>query len=333
MQTASFVEQFHALGFLGITLNTTFSSPQYFSLDGCDFVYHQPGILEVIPLHWSQRVVISSGIHGDETAPIEMVNQLVSELIQGKYQLGARVLFIIAHPQAIQAGKRFIDTNLNRLFEREVDDDGSLEFNIARQLDSVVSNFFFEGEGLKWHLDVHSAIRDSKYFAFAVRPFTEPEIAKQPLMSLLSKGRVSAVLHSQSPSSTFSWYSAHYHQANALTVELGRVARFGENNHQEIKSFKAALVALLNDAPFSLEQGSFKVKQYRVNRVLNKQDDSFRFVFPASTANFTLFDGGEVIAYEHEQPISSQIGERLIFPNANVPIGQRAALLVVEVDN
>lgn len=54
------------------------------------------GILTLVPHRsYTQSVVISAGIHGNETAPIEILNQLVTDLLAGQLPLSVRLLVLL----------------------------------------------------------------------------------------------------------------------------------------------------------------------------------------------------------------------------------------------
>ncbi len=64
----------------------------------------------------NESLIVSAGIHGNETAPIEVLNHLLNELIDGQWQLACPALLILGNPMSMDAGQRFIDVNLNRRF-------------------------------------------------------------------------------------------------------------------------------------------------------------------------------------------------------------------------
>src|SRR5579875_3138583 len=55
----------------------------------------------------THSVIASAGIHGDETAPIEMLSRLVADIASGKAALAARVLVILGNIGAMRAGVRY----------------------------------------------------------------------------------------------------------------------------------------------------------------------------------------------------------------------------------
>ena len=78
-----------------------------------------PGIIEFSPTDESKQTtayIYSCGIHGNETAPIEIINDLVRDIYTGDLELTQPLLIIFGHIQAMRLGKRFQVDNLNRMF-------------------------------------------------------------------------------------------------------------------------------------------------------------------------------------------------------------------------
>ncbi|MDD1780789.1 succinylglutamate desuccinylase [Enterovibrio sp. ZSDZ35] len=305
--------------------------PQSITLSNGILVNHKDiGVLEVSPSNANSHVVISSGIHGDETAPIELVDDLVNEILSERVTPRERVLFIIGHPDAIHAHTRFIEENLNRLFANE-NPERNKECLLANRLQAHVSAFFRsakEGDG-KWHFDLHSAIRDSKHYMFGVVPASTPATDIRPLVSFIQAAKMDAVMLSRTPSSTFSWWSAENFGALAATFEMGKVARLYENDMTEFDALKSAFVALLSGTPLPESDDKHPFLMYKVTRTITKTDASFSLTFSNDAANFTYFTSGEKLASENDVSYwAIEGGEAVVFPNANVAIGQRACLLV-----
>jgi succinylglutamate desuccinylase len=300
---------------------------------GVTFKLHQRGVLEVIPKNLSdesKHVIISCGIHGDETAPMEIVDKIINDIQTGFQNVTERLLFINAHPQATNAHTRFLDVNLNRLFD-DKKYEPSLELDIANNLKQVVNHFYAGTEqSQRWHLDLHCAIRLSKHYSFAVSPRVRHPVRSQALMNFVASGHLDAVMFSNAPSSTFSWYSAENFGAQALTVELGRVARIGENELEKLVAFDLALRDLV--AGSEAEHLPREPVMYRVSRTIVRLHDDFNFLFDDNVENFTAFKHGEVFGHDGEKPLMAKNeGEAIVFPNRNVAVGQRAALMVCPV--
>ncbi|NOH80052.1 succinylglutamate desuccinylase [Vibrio sp. RE86] len=300
---------------------------------GTVFKLHQRGVLEVIPSNLtdnSKHIIISCGIHGDETAPMEIVDKIINDIQTGFQPVTERLLFINAHPEATNAHTRFLEMNLNRLFD-EKEYEPSKELDIAKNLKDVVSDFY-QGtpQDKRWHLDLHCAIRLSKHYSFAVSPKVRHPVRSQELMEFVSSGHLDAVMFSNAPSSTFSWFSAENFGAQALTVELGRVARIGENELDKLVGFDLALRDLVSSS--EAEHLPRKPVMYRVSRTIVRLHDDFDFLFDDSVENFTAFKHGEVFGHDGDKPLMAKNeGEAIVFPNRHVTIGQRAALMVCPV--
>lgn len=295
---------------------------------------HGPGILELLPSTFQAQAracVISAGIHGNETAPIELVGDLLSRVEAGLLRLGAPTLIILGNIPSIRAGQRFCETNLNRLFRRDLELTGS-EPQRARELMAALDSFYERHPQPRLHYDLHTAIRDSRFPFFAVEPFAEASTHAEQWHWLAAAG-LQAVLHQHQHSWTFSHYSKHYHQAQAFTLELGKVRPFGENDLGALRTLGHLLEALIEGRePPGAAPG--RMAFYRVEHELMRESEDFRLCFPDDTPNFSEFDVGTRLACDasggdfivREAPLA------VVFPNANVEIGSRAALLVRTAD-
>ncbi|MDF4805741.1 succinylglutamate desuccinylase/aspartoacylase family protein, partial [Vibrio parahaemolyticus] len=76
-----------------------------------------------------------------------------------------------------------------------------------------------------------------------------------------------------------------------------------------------------------------KTIMYRVSRTIVRLHEDFDFRFGDDVENFTSFMHGEVFGPDGDKPLMAKNeGEAIVFPNRNVAIGQRAALMVCKVD-
>jgi len=294
----------------------------------------QRGVLEVIPAQKdteTKSVVISCGIHGDETAPMELVDQLINDIIGGSQTVSERCLFIIANPEAAQQNARFLEQNLNHLFD-DKSHDSSRELTIANNLKQLVSTFFAgTSPQSRWHLDLHCAIRKSKHYSFAVSPKSRHPVRSKALMDFIESGHVDAVMFSNAPACTFSWYCAEHFAAQALMVELGQVAILGSNDLTRLVAFDLALRDLLSRS--DSEHLSRKTNMYRVSRTIVRIHDDFGFLFDDDVENFTSFMHGEVFGHDGDKPLMAKNEEEaIVFPNPDAEIGERAALMVCKVN-
>ena len=279
-------------------------------------------------------IVLSCGIHGNETAPIEICNQLLSRLLSGELSARHRVLFLFGNPAAMNLGLREVEENLNRLFSGAHSKGKGLcnrERLRAMRLEQYVSRFFADPARPRYHYDLHTAIRGSRHEKFAVYPFPHERPHCREQVQFLGACGEHTLLLSNAPTTTFSYYSSRQHGAHAFTVELGKVRPFGENDMTRFVETRQALQALLTQDEVVLEPWRAEdFTLFTIDRVITKKSSDFRFLFASDVDNFTEFPQGFVLAedgelrYKVEQPRAA-----VVFPNASVAVGQRTLLLVV----
>ncbi|MCM2680786.1 succinylglutamate desuccinylase [Echinimonas agarilytica] len=300
--------------------------------------WHGQGILQVEPRHRDikRSIVLSCGVHGNETAPIELLNSLVAELSLEQQSLTARVLFIVGNPPAIELQKRFIDENLNRLFVRKEPPFANAEQRRAKTLEMHVDRFFAASDKSmpRVHYDLHTAIRGSEYPFFAVYPFVQNMDFSSAAVARIQASGIDTVLLSSEPSTTFSHYSAKYHGAEAFTVELGQVSAFGHNNLEPMVPIRRVIKSMLHDNFFpEPELNDAALNLFQVSRVIHRNYDDFSLAFDDQLKNFTRFKKDQPLAYEANQTIYADFdNEVVVFPNAAVAIGQRAMLTLKAAD-
>lgn len=297
-----------------------------------------PGIISFTPQNMTpdtKQIIYSCGVHGNETAPIEICDELVQRLLSEELNASHRVLFLFGNLPAMDIGERFVEENMNRLFSGAHSKGEGLvnnERKRAKLLEQAVSDFYASAPATapRYHYDLHTAIRASKNEKFAVYPYLHERRHSKGQLAFLAACGVKTILLSESPTTTFSYYSSHQHQAHAFTVELGKVRPFGQNDMSRFEEAKHALTKLVTEKEFAPTVDLSTLDIYRVNQVINKHKDDFALHFADDTPNFTDYEKGTVLATETGETYEAQFdGEAIVFPNANVALGQRALLTVV----
>jgi len=300
------------------------------------FAVTQPadGILTIKAAHADAArpaVLVSVGVHGDETGPIEVVAYLLDALSHDAKALAVDLMLCVGNIGAIRAGKRFIDADLNRMFRIER---GSLEGTAeAARADVMIeaTKAFFEGAGPKrWHLDLHTAIRPSVYPTFAIVPELIEDGPRKQLIDWLGVAGIGAVIMNPKSVGTYSYYSAEHHAAAGTTVELGRIGTLGQNDIAQFADASAALDDLLRGKP--QRSGAKAPHIFATARQIIKLSDQFQMAFGKETHNFTAMKQGEVIARDGDTVYKVEHPEELVvFPNPDVRVGLRAGLMVVRI--
>jgi len=312
--------------------------------DGGELMQLGTGILQVSPPASRQNahkeaLIVSAGVHGNETAPIEALNQLVNQLISGALQPVCPALLILGNPQAMVAGKRFIDANLNRLFSgahRRDEVRETPEAGRAQQLEQLCQTFAgqTQAQGLALsHYDLHTAIRPSQREKFALYAFVAGRQIAAEQCAFLLEADVHTLLLQHKAGTTFASFSSSALGAQSFTVELGQAKPFGQNDLSRFQGFHNALERRLAGLPAPAsaatagepaEMAIFQV----VHEILNS-GEGFQFHVPDDVANFTEYTPGTVIWEDSQQRYC--VGEKpeaIVFPNRDVPVGQRVGLLV-----
>lgn len=310
---------------------------------------HAEGVLELTPADADQvtgtidarggqrfDAILSCGIHGDETAPIEIVDGILRDIADGRMTLRERVLVVLGNPDAVRAGKRYLEYDLNRLFQgAHAKRAESPAVQRARELEVIVAQFFAEtrdARRLRRHVDMHTAIRASLFPRFAVVPSPPQRPASDDWIETLAAADIEAVMLTEQPSVTFSYYTCANFGAESCTLELGKVAPFGQNRLDDFAGIDAALRRWLSGAQMGKrDDGKVpRARRFRVAAEIVRRTDAFVLDVPADTPNFTPYVAGTVLARDGETTYTvSHPEERIVFPNPDVANGLRAGVMVV----
>ncbi|WP_395404732.1 succinylglutamate desuccinylase [Pseudoduganella sp. UC29_106] len=276
-------------------------------------------------------VLVSVGVHGDETGPIELVAYLLDALSQEPQKLGVDLMLCVGNIGAIRQAKRFIDADLNRMFRPMRGDlAGTAEAARADVMIAATSDFFRGAGPERWHLDLHTAIRPSYYPTFAIVPDIIGEGPKAQLIGWLGEAGIGAIIMNPASAGTYSYYSAEHHGAAGTTVELGRIGTLGQNDLSQFEEARVALDRLLRGQPPGAAAKAPHV--FKVAQNIIKLSDGFRMAFGKETQNFTPLSRGQEIARDGDTVYTVQHDqEMVVFPNPDVRVGLRAGMMVVRI--
>ncbi|RQH07558.1 succinylglutamate desuccinylase [Paraburkholderia dinghuensis] len=302
---------------------------------GATWQWLDDGVLQFEPERVDAQtpsVLLSAGIHGDETAPIELLSQLVADIAVGRAMLACRLLVVLGNIGAMRAGRRYLDDDLNRLFGAARGSmTGSAEAPRAAALEVYAERFFSIASSephARWHFDMHTAIRASAFEQFALVPYTVAPPSRA-LFAWLADARIPCVLLHTERGVTYSSFTAGHCGATACTLELGKVEPFGHNDLARFANADAAVRRLVAGTAPDAQAPMPRV--FTVIGQITKHSAAFEMHVAADVPNFTPFARGTLLANDGDyRYVVGHAEERIVFPNPDVKPGLRAGLLVVE---
>lgn len=282
------------------------------------------GALQILPPASADNgidLVLSAGVHGNEVVPITLLDRLIRRIAKGELVPRVRLLCLLGNPGAIRRGQRFLETDLNRLFLGAHADAGGDEAFRAAELERLVKSFYGEQPRQRQHLDLHSAMRASRLAQFAIWP-AGPRQPSTDALARLESLAIEGVVLQQRAVPTFSAHTATLHDAEALTLELSdapSLARF----EGELQRHVAGEAAASRDA--------CRMKLFRVAQEVVRPRSTFHLCLPGDIENFAPLPRGTLLAEEAggQRWLVEDDDAHILFPMAQVAVGQRAALIVV----
>lgn len=265
------------------------------------------GILQLLPTApWRQATILSAGVHGNETAPIELLLQLTHDLSQGRQPLTQALLIVFGNLPAIRAARRYLHNDLNRLFGgRHLAVTPGNESRRAFALEQAVQAFYRAADAAgpvnRGHLDMHTAIRGSLYRQFALLPAHAGDFSPDFYQLLQASGMDAVVRHTEA-GGTFTHFTCEKFAAQSATLELGKVMPFGANDLSLFAAADAAIRAWIADAPLP-PRDKAPVDYFLVEESIIKREGEFTLNLAADVENFTALPAGYEIA-RHIQMIA-----------------------------
>lgn len=278
-------------------------------------------------------LIVSVGVHGNETAPIEIVASIIQDIAQGVLIPARNMLLILGNIEAMRAGVRYLEWDINRLFlggESKIGTPKNAHEFIRAQALAEHTQTFIKTHKAVVHLDLHTAIRQSYLPTFALLPpdlRLAPESAHTLLHRTLHGCALDALVTHQSLGHTFSSHTQNLGAA-AATLELGRALPFGQNNLGDFAPSDKALRALIS-ADVIADNGTMP-RQFVVADSIIKSDD-FALTIDATLPNFDFMPAHTPIARTHDSVVCYDFDSYMLFANPNVAVGARAGLILQEV--
>lgn len=302
------------------------------TVDGVQMRWLSEGALEVRPPQARDNgsdLLLSSGIHGNETAPIELLDRLLHGIARGEIKPRARILFLFGNPEAMRRGERYLELDINRLFNGRHEKNIGPEAMRAAELEQLARSFFSL-----------PAVRA------CITTCTRPFAARRSSSLRCTRGRKAASTHvvnwractppackrcccrtrRRSPSPRLPTNSWRLRPSPWNWARRGRSAQRGGG------CFTPGAAPQADHRRHRAETDSLDGMQlFAVAREVIKHSDAFLLHLPADVENFSELEKGYLLAEDVAKTrwVIEEEGARIIFPNPKVKNGLRAGILIV----
>lgn len=209
---------------------------------------------------------VVGSIHGDEPAGKKAIERILDSDLEFKKS----VKFIIANEKALEAGKRFLEADLNRSFPGDKNSDKHEERLAAELLEEI---------GNSKVLDIHTTHSFDK-------PFASTESLEKPYLEMIEASGAEYVVKFEEGSGTLTEF------VNGLVVEAGmqHSEEAVENAVNVIENFLAYFGAIESD--FTVSDPELFVQQEKV-------EGDWKFL----KENFQKVEKGEVYARREDEEL------------------------------
>src|SRR5690606_5121640 len=185
------------------------------------------------------------------------------------------ILFLLGNPEAMRRGERYVEQDLNRLFDGRHEQSSGFEALRANELERHAAAFFSREGRARLHYDLHTAIRGSKIEQFALYPYAEGREHSRAELARLRAAGIEAVLLQRKAGITFSSYTYARLGAEAFTLELGKARPFGQNQQVNLDLLEQRLRQLVeNREPQADSLDGLQL--FAVSREVIKHSDAFK---------------------------------------------------------
>ena len=261
-----------------------------------------PGVVRITTDVKGPRVVMFSGVHGDEISGIHAVEKLFFDFFNGtRTLLKGSLTLTRSNAHAIAAERRYLKYNLNRMYKDEYGPDidrNEYEYTRAQELKSILRE-------CDYFLDLHSA-------PIAQEPFL---IAEQHAIGFFSKLGLPHIIMGWNKFSGGTTGGdgenyANMHGAIAATLESG--SHFEKRSNDVAYRTVITMLSLLGMIDGVKDASRAEAEVIDMYAVVTKEADDFRYA--GNVENFQRFKRDEAFAFQNGKPITVKEDTILLIP-------------------
>lgn len=257
------------------------------------------------------KVVIMGALHGDEPIGALVIEALKKELI--KEEINGEIILLIGNPNALKEKKRFLDTDLNRIFHLKFTKPLNREEKRALELSKILAD-------TDYLLDIHSTGKPSIPFVYCKNTKEHFELAK-----------IFETKYTVTSSSDFKAQKTTVSSDNFVDEHGGIGITFETGWNKDFATFKKALQKS-KEFLSSLEIAFRKTKVHKSkSTILEVQEylipKTKDFILNKDFNNFELVKANEPIAKDGTNSIKRTYNSYIVFPKKEFTPGIPAAYL------
>ncbi len=252
--------------------------------------------------------IILAGVHGDERCGVDALFSVIAEI--GNTNIRGCVYYGVGNPPAIESGKRYIETDLNRVFR----DWSLLSFSEQESYEYDRSKF------LKMYLDRAEVLLDlHASFTESSRPFIICETDAEKIVTSLPIDTVVSGFDMVEPGGTDCYMNSI--GKVGICVECGYLG----NAHSEQVASQAIMAFLRVRGHISGEVVPKNQAYFRMYSLYTTRTD--RFVLDKPFADFEEIRSGEIIGIDGDKIIRAGKDSVILFARSRNKTGEEAYLL------
>ena len=260
------------------------------------------GVVRIASDAAGPRVVMFSGVHGDEISGIHAVEKLFFDFFTGARTLLAGALTLArANAEAIAAERRYVKHNLNRMFRDEYGagiDRNEYEYKRAQEMKSILRE-------CDYFLDLHSA-------PIAQEPFL---IAEQHAIEFFSKLGLPHIImgwNKFSGGTTGGDGENYANMQGAIAATLESGSHFEKRSNDVAYRTVITMLSLLGMIEPVADEKRADAEIIDMYAVVTKEADDFRYA--GEVRNFQRFARNEAFAFQNGKPMTVSEDSILLIP-------------------
>jgi succinylglutamate desuccinylase len=284
----------------------------------------------------SERLVLCiGGMHGNEVSGVLALENVFAYLQQEKIPLQGRFVGLKGNVQALKAGKRFIEKDLNRLWADDIivkammNPGAIAEYLELKGLFEVFLSLNFSKYHKKVFLDLHNTSAERGTFVLVEDLHSTQYIVKE-LHAPLIIGLHHGLLNTSIP-------YMHFHGFESLAFESGKIGSISSVHNHVLTIYQVLWLAGLlryEDIPYSVRSytGLMEETAHLPSRLQIAYAHAIApqagFLMKPGYKNFDLVTEGEVVATDRNGPVTAPLSGYMLMPLYQ-PEGSDGFFLVV----